>query len=788
MNTKIIKFDINKNLYDTLIAKQGDTKSRFLLFNLLDGSIPFSLENRSVRVYAVKPDRTEVFNDLIITDAAKGYCILELTTQMLAVAGTVKLELMVIEDEKKLTSNIFYMDVKKSINSEKAVVSTNEFGALLTALSSLNEYDNYKNEIKNARGGQVNLKTRLDNFDEQLDTIESNSATKLEVDVERKRINLLTKVENNQTEGNTELLDIRISALGVEKATAGDSVRDIEREIVKTPIFTDGEMKKSANINKQCVQQDGSIKNDYYNNYYVAYYNVSDFRSIILNAFSGGGAPIRNFAFYSVENYENVSNNNLIYIDTYTDNTDKNIIVPFGTKILAVSHYQDNCKVIKKSFNIEKTFEYLNNQIIKESEDIDNMKSEIYQDKHYLIEKTYRNLFYFNNDGTQGEFSTYCNDVFEVDGYYKAIVTARTTNNFKPYILLFKDSNLSELYNYITYSNGVEIEFEIPSDVKYIAINTTQSQTTSFKAIKNESKISSNDDVYKGIKISGIGDSLSTGFTYLDKCVTDLGMIKAGVQKGGECISGTSSNAFWQSSVINKLDNDSKIKVIFGGTNDVFQNKPIGEISITNCDTNTFVGAYNVLITKLYYKYLGLANGYYSNITYNDINQIESPYKALPIILIKPPMCLTEGKFDKIIEIGEVIEKIGYMWGLPVIESNKIFANPITLTSTDLIHGVMANFNYLGNLIVNTLRLYSSSMTFFNETLGQQYNISTSITDGKISVNNTAREGDIVNFVVEKESYSSISITGNILVTTVDASKNSYSFVMPSNDVIITVS
>lgn len=170
MNTKIIKFDINKNLYDTLIAKQGDTKSRFLLFNLLDGSIPFSLENRSVRVYAIKPDGTEIFNDLIITDAAKGYCILELTTQMLAVAGTVKLELMVIEDEKKLTSNIFYMDVKKSINSEKAVVSTNEFGALLTALSSLNEYDNYKKEIAAARDGEANLLTKVKKIDEQLDT------------------------------------------------------------------------------------------------------------------------------------------------------------------------------------------------------------------------------------------------------------------------------------------------------------------------------------------------------------------------------------------------------------------------------------------------------------------------------------------------------------------------------------------------------------------------------------------------------------------------------------------
>lgn len=165
MITKVIKFDINKNLYNTLIAKQGDTKSRFLLFNLLDGSIPFSLENRSVRVYVVKPDRTEVFNDLIITDAAKGYCILELTTQMLAVAGTVRLELMVIEEDKKLTSNIFYMDVKESINSEKAVVSTNEFTALMNGLAALSEYDIYKSNAKQVPG----IKEEVSNLSSQLD-------------------------------------------------------------------------------------------------------------------------------------------------------------------------------------------------------------------------------------------------------------------------------------------------------------------------------------------------------------------------------------------------------------------------------------------------------------------------------------------------------------------------------------------------------------------------------------------------------------------------------------------
>lgn len=169
MNTKIVKLDINRNLYDTLTAKQGDTQSRFLLFQLLDGAIPFSLENRSVKVFATKPDGKEVFNDLIINDRVKGYCTLELTNQMLAVPGLLKLELMVIEGDKKLTTNVFYMDVKKSINSENAIVSTNEFSALLNGLASLNEYDNYKNEIAAARDGEVNLLTKVKKIDEHLE-------------------------------------------------------------------------------------------------------------------------------------------------------------------------------------------------------------------------------------------------------------------------------------------------------------------------------------------------------------------------------------------------------------------------------------------------------------------------------------------------------------------------------------------------------------------------------------------------------------------------------------------
>lgn len=170
MNTKIIKFDLNKyKLYEKIKAKQGDTKSRFLLFKLLDGSIPFSLQNRSVRAYMIKPDGKEVFNDLIINNYKLGYCTLELTNQVLAVSGTIKIELMVTEDDKKLTSSVFELEVIKSINSEKSIVSTNEFTALLNGLASLSEYDNYKNEIKYSRGNYDYLPDRLDNLDSQLE-------------------------------------------------------------------------------------------------------------------------------------------------------------------------------------------------------------------------------------------------------------------------------------------------------------------------------------------------------------------------------------------------------------------------------------------------------------------------------------------------------------------------------------------------------------------------------------------------------------------------------------------
>lgn len=177
INYNIINLDINKKIYDKLIAKQGDVKSRYLLFNLNINGAAIDLTNKNVRVYAIKPDGNEVFNDLTISNAKQGSCILELTTQILAICGIVKMELVITEGQKKLSSFEFELEVIKSLNRETSIVSTNEFTALIEGLASLSEYDNYKNEIKSARGSASNLKTRLDLSDSKINDIISKLTT-----------------------------------------------------------------------------------------------------------------------------------------------------------------------------------------------------------------------------------------------------------------------------------------------------------------------------------------------------------------------------------------------------------------------------------------------------------------------------------------------------------------------------------------------------------------------------------------------------------------------------------
>ena len=140
-----INLEINKDLYNPIQVKQNDT-ARYLLFNLLDNGVPFSLENKTVRVYGVKPDGTKVFNNLTIVNAQGGLAELQLTSQMLAKSGWLKLELVIYEATDILSTIKFDIDVIASLREDAAIESTNEFSALTLGLSKLDEWDKYFKE------------------------------------------------------------------------------------------------------------------------------------------------------------------------------------------------------------------------------------------------------------------------------------------------------------------------------------------------------------------------------------------------------------------------------------------------------------------------------------------------------------------------------------------------------------------------------------------------------------------------------------------------------------------
>ena len=91
-------------------------------------------------------------------------------------------------------------------------------------------------EVAASRGSHDWLPDRLDNFDSQLEqnmnkineqfnTIESEKATKNEMDIERKRIDNFTRLEEGSTTGDAELTDARISANGLIYDNIGSAIR-----------------------------------------------------------------------------------------------------------------------------------------------------------------------------------------------------------------------------------------------------------------------------------------------------------------------------------------------------------------------------------------------------------------------------------------------------------------------------------------------------------------------------------------------------------------------------------
>lgn len=184
------------------------------------------------------------------------------------------------------------------------------------------------------------------------------------------------------------------------------------------------------------------------------------------------------------------------------------------------------------------------------------------------------------------------------------------------------------------------------------------------------------ENILYGKDASFLGDSLTangSGSQYIGYVKDGLGLSNThncGI--GGTGVYGISSESFWTDKRVNSLSLQSDCLFIMGGTNDApYTTVQDSDFTIENHDTNNFVGAYNVLISKVLYKYLKLSSGYYSDIDYSGVTQVEEAKPYFRIILITPPKRFDSlSNLQKVENFADYVIRIAKMWGIPVCDVN----------------------------------------------------------------------------------------------------------------------
>lgn len=167
MNYKKITLDTERKSFESIVAMQGDNKSRYIKATIVNKSIPLDLTGCAVKFSAIKPDMTDIFNDAVITNATLGEVEIELTNQTLAVPGVIQATLVILKEDMQLSVLPFFITVIENPYNSNAIESKSEYKALNNALTTA---EGYAKELQDA---SVNLEekytTRLNNFGEQLD-------------------------------------------------------------------------------------------------------------------------------------------------------------------------------------------------------------------------------------------------------------------------------------------------------------------------------------------------------------------------------------------------------------------------------------------------------------------------------------------------------------------------------------------------------------------------------------------------------------------------------------------
>lgn len=700
ITTTELLLDISRNTTPPIVyAKQGDKNSRSVSITLLENGKPYTLGNNiTARIKALKPDDKAVFNNATILE---NKIIVELTEQTLAEPGLVIADISLYDDNSILSTHYFYIRVERSALSDKSIVSTDEFTVLTDALSEttralataimandkatslINELGDFSSAVNEAKESALtstqNAETATEKAQELSNAVQQVAQNTADLENKLNKPSedgtpgqILTLDKNNNPQWQNAMTEIKDGTVTPEK-TSFFTKSDIEYEIVEgqklnannivaddnaftvfikipdkpfawisvTPSNTTypfGSGTRTAgslicDTSKKALGSYGFTDNNR---------NLCVLRGDKVSDYDGAAYFAVSYTIGTEFNIKiggiGVCNNIEIPISNTELGTDfivsgKNLISDTDTKVIYSSSNDRWSWQGSSSHNITNFFEVKNN-------------TAYYHNGRYV----YIDLFdeHYNHVGSVGNHNS--GDIIQKDYNFKYAYAYSTTSTGIPTDFWFADTDLARRNKSANLINPDYIDL---SNIKRMQIKNW----------------------YNGKRVSFMGDSLTEGGTggfyinYLNDYFGFANIKKSA--KGGTMVSGVTTamgSAFWEDSRVNQLDIDSDVVFIMGGTNDANNNVTLGSPDISNCNTNTFYGAYHVLISKLIYKYYKLDTGYYADIDYSGVTQAETA-KPVQIFLITPPYMLSsESQYNKTPAYCEAVIDIGKQLGCPVCD------------------------------------------------------------------------------------------------------------------------
>ena len=193
---KIIWDRANRKIFETIEANSGDSNGRKLVVQIINQEVTESLSGTTLSLGWKSRNGAKGLDAFNVVDASKGVFEIYYTTEMLSNIGNIEASLILINSTGRIESSAFTISIRPSTVDDESVESENSFTALTEALVKVND------------------------FDAQL----AQKASQNDLEIEQARINNIV-ASGTITEGNTELIDIRVGADGKTYANAGDAVR-----------------------------------------------------------------------------------------------------------------------------------------------------------------------------------------------------------------------------------------------------------------------------------------------------------------------------------------------------------------------------------------------------------------------------------------------------------------------------------------------------------------------------------------------------------------------------------